>query len=50
MSYVADLIGSYARFVALPWQKDVAPAQRVWMAVYPPEQERRSWWRRLLEG
>lgn len=41
MSYVEDLVGSYRRFVALPWQQSVAPPQRVWMAVYPPKYERR---------
>jgi hypothetical protein len=41
VSYVDDLIASYRRFVALPWQQSVAPAQRVWMAVYPPKYERR---------
>lgn len=41
MSRVDDLIASYRRFVALPWPRNLAPAQRVWMAVYPPEEERR---------
>ncbi len=41
MSYVEELILSYRKFVSLPWQKNLAPPQRVWMAVYPPEQERR---------
>lgn len=41
MSYVDDLIASYRRFVVLPWQHNVAPPQRVWMAVYPPKYERR---------
>lgn len=41
MSYADDLVASYRRFVALPWQRNVAPAQRVWMAVYPPKYERR---------
>ncbi len=41
MSYVDDLLGAYRKFVALPWQQNLAPPQRVWMAVYPPEQERR---------
>jgi len=27
--------------VSLPWQQNLAPPQRVWMAVYPPEHERR---------
>jgi hypothetical protein len=41
MSYVEDLVAAYRRFVALPWQQALAPAQRVWMAVYPPDNERR---------
>lgn len=41
MSYVDDLLAAYRKFVALPWQQNLAPPQRVWMAVYPPEQERR---------
>jgi hypothetical protein len=41
VSYVDDLVESYRRFVALPWPRSVAPAQRVWMAVYPPKYERR---------
>lgn len=41
MSYVDQLVEAYRRFVALPWQENLAPPQRVWMAVYPPDQERR---------
>lgn len=41
MSYVDDLLAAYRKFVALPWQRDLAAAQHVWMAVYPPEHERR---------
>ena len=41
MSYVDDLVAAYRKFVALPWQQNLAPPQRVWMAVYPPEHERR---------
>lgn len=41
MSYVDDLLAAYRTFVALPWQQNLAPAQRVWMAIYPPEYERR---------
>ena len=41
MSLVADLVESYQRGVALPWSGVVAHRQRVWMAVYPPDQERR---------
>ena len=41
MSRVDDLIANYRAFVQLPWQKNLAPPQRVWMAVYSPEEERR---------
>jgi hypothetical protein len=41
VSYVDDLVAAYRKFVALPWQQNLAPPQRVWMAVYPPEHERR---------
>jgi hypothetical protein len=41
VSYVTELLAAYQRAVALPWQQGLAPAQRVWMAVYPPEHERR---------
>ena len=41
MSYVERLVEAYRSFVALPWPADIAPPQRVWMAVYPPDQERR---------
>lgn len=41
MSRVDDLITNYERFVQLPWPSNLAPAQRVWMAVYTPEEERR---------
>ena len=41
MSQVRELIENYERFVQLPWPSNLAPAQRVWMAVYRPEDERR---------
>lgn len=41
MSRVDDLVSNYEDFVALPWQQNLAPPQRVWMAVYSPEDERR---------
>jgi Domain of unknown function (DUF1788) len=41
VSYVDDLVEALRKFVALPWQDNLAPAQKVWMAVYPPEHERR---------
>ena len=41
MSYIEELLAAYRKFVALPWQQNLAPPQRVWMAIYPPEHERR---------
>jgi hypothetical protein len=41
VSRIDDLIANYERFARLPWAPGLAPAQRVWMAVYAPEDERR---------
>ncbi len=41
MSYIGGLLEAYKSYVSLPWQQGLAPAQRVWMAIYPPELERR---------
>jgi hypothetical protein len=41
VSRVDDLITNYQRFAKLPWPSGLAPAQRVWMAVYSPDDERR---------
>lgn len=41
MSYVDELLTAYRKFVSLPWTENLAPAQKVWMAVYPPEHEHR---------
>lgn len=41
MSSVDGLLRAYRRQVALPWERNLAPAQRVWMAVYEPTLERR---------
>jgi hypothetical protein len=41
VSRIDNLLDNYQRFVQLPWAASLAPAQRVWMAVYPPEDERR---------
>jgi len=35
------LLGEYRRQLSLPWRPDLSGAERVWMAVYPPELERR---------
>jgi hypothetical protein len=34
-------VDQYARQLALPWRQDLSGAERVWIAVYPPELERR---------
>jgi len=41
MSYMDDLLQAYSRFARIPWDQTLAGAERVWMVVYPPEQERR---------
>jgi hypothetical protein len=41
MSYIDDLLKAYSRFAQIPWDQTVAGPQRVWIVVYPPEQERR---------
>jgi hypothetical protein len=40
-SRVDALAEAYARHVELPWDRGLAPPQRVWFAVYPKEEERR---------
>lgn len=41
MSRVDDLLANYVKHIELPWSTNLAPAQRVLMAVYAPEDERR---------
>ena len=41
MSEIDQLIQNYRQAVAMPWQDNLAGAQRVWFAVYDPGQERR---------
>ncbi len=41
MSRVDRLLRAYERFVALPWEPNLAGAQRVWFAVYDKAEERR---------
>ena len=41
MSVVDDLVAAYRHRVNLPLRSNLSPAERVWIAVYPPEQERR---------
>lgn len=40
-SRVDALADAYGRHVSLPWDRGLAPPQRVWFAVYPKEEERR---------
>lgn len=35
------LLEQYQKQLALPWRRDLSGAERVWIAVYPPEIERR---------
>lgn len=41
MDRVDALLGEYRRQLSLPWRPDLSGGERVWMAVYPPELERR---------
>jgi hypothetical protein len=41
MGQIEALITAYARFVSIPWSSNLAGAERVWMVVYPPREERR---------
>lgn len=41
MSKIDSLIEAYSRFAELPWDKSVAGPEKVWLAVYPPSEERR---------
>lgn len=41
MGVIDDLAAAYKRFVRLPWDRQLAPPQKVWFAIYEPDQERR---------
>lgn len=41
MTKIGSLLASYSRFIAVPWQSALAPAKRVVMCVYNPEDELR---------
>jgi hypothetical protein len=41
MSDMGALITAYERHVALPWPSNLSPAERVWMIIYSPRDERR---------
>lgn len=38
---IETLVRNYRRQVSLPWEDNLAGAQKVWFAVYPPRHERR---------
>ena len=41
MAKIDDLLHNYTRQVAMPWERKIAGAQRVWFAVYDKSDERR---------
>jgi hypothetical protein len=41
MPTIEGLIAAYSRFVQLPWDRSVSGSERVWLAIYPPREERR---------
>src|SRR5436305_1217501 len=41
MDRVDALLAEYRRQLSLPWRADLSGPERVWMAVYPPDLERR---------
>ena len=41
MTDLDNLIANFSRQVSNPWATNLAPAQRCWMIVYPPSDERR---------
>src|SRR5262245_4401267 len=41
MNAIDRLLKNYSRQVSLPWSPNMSGKQRVWIAVYPPAEERR---------
>ncbi len=41
MGRIEQLVENYGRFAALPWEQNLAGAQRVWFAIYDKTDERR---------
>lgn len=41
MSSIDSLLGAYESYARLPWSTNLSGAEKVWMAVYEPAQERR---------
>jgi hypothetical protein len=41
MSKIEALLAAYDNVISVPWEESLAGPQRVWFAIYDPEQERR---------
>lgn len=41
MGQIESLLDAYSRFVSIPWNRSLSGAERVWMVIYPPREERR---------
>src|SRR4051812_44200264 len=41
MGHIESLVDAYSRFVSIPWSTNLSGAERVWMLIYPPREERR---------
>ncbi len=41
MSRIKQLLNSYGKFISIPWQNDIAPAQRVIFCIYNEQDELR---------
>src|ERR1700680_2341497 len=41
MSTIDRLLSNYSRQVRLPWSPNMSGKQRIWVAVYPPAEDRR---------
>ncbi len=41
MSKIEGVLAAYERVVSVPWEESLAGPQRVWFAIYDPDQERR---------
>jgi hypothetical protein len=41
VSSIESLLNAFTRFVALPWKREIAGHEKVWMCLYEPRDERR---------
>ena len=41
MGHVEALVEAYSRFVSISWSTNLSGAERVWILIYPPREERR---------